>query len=367
MCNNRKLLEDAMHFRFREKRYDDRHDWFVVDFEELRNALDYLQIGLDGVASSFTIDQDAINDALNAARNYEPDGSDKSITYSSVEDNDGDLADHDDADVDEEILPVPDDSSGMGDEASVSKEPLPPPTPTNFARFLEECYDKDPDSKACWVEIGARCRLWLRSTQLFKEELAAFLKANGHKETYIFDAETKTNYTAYTGLKMKPLQPFKVTKSSSEIERFVYDMCIPNATGRVTCKDLASAYETWKKDKLTKQTKKLLNEFFNKNFLASTVHDGARIRYGFYGVSLKGSEAVGLKMKKKNRQVVDQLDAETMTVIKTYDSITHAAVEMGVSISLISTAISGKKVYKGYKFQKRLERILLEDDYVHNT
>jgi phage anti-repressor protein len=240
MCKDCKRLEDAMHFRFTDKRYMDREDWFLVSFEALRNSLDYLQVGLDGEASTFTIDEEAISVALEAASNDDPntdpepepstDGVDDSTDGMSEAQDGGGL----EPDEDPENEPA-------------TSEPLPPPTPTNFARFLEECYEKDPNSKACWVEIGARCRLWLRSTQLFKEELAAFLKANGYKETYIFDTETKTNYTAYAGLKMKPLPPFKVSKSSSEIERFVFDTCVPNATGRVTCKDLASAYETWKK------------------------------------------------------------------------------------------------------------------------
>ena len=227
------------------------------------------------------------------------------------------------------------------------------PGPLNFARFLEECCETDPDSKACWLELGSRCRLFFRSTQPFKEQLAAFLKDRGHKETHIYDESTRTNFAAYTGLKMKPLPPFQITESSSEIERFVYDTCTPNATGRITCKDLESAYETWKQDKLTKETKKLMNDFFNTNFLGSIVHDGTRTRFGFYGVSLKGQEHVGLKMKNKNRHVVEQLDAETMTLVKTYDSITHAAAEMGASVALISKAISGAKRCNGFIFQKK--------------
>ena len=349
MCRDCKVLEDAMHFRFSTSQYMDREDWFVTGFEELRNALDTLQLALDGTASTFTIDEEAIKTALNAVQDDAPMPMPTNVPAELEPPSD------DESEVDpskEELDDKPDEAATVEEEPTTVQEPLPHPAMPDFIRFLEECYEKDPDSKTCWVELGARCRLWLRSTEQFKDQLSAFLKENGFKETYIYDEKTKTNYKAYAGLRMKPLPTFKITKRSSEIERFVYETCSPNATGRVPCKDLASAYEVWKRCALSKNVKKDMNKFFNAHFFASTVHDGTRIRFGFYGVSLKGNEAVGMKMKPRNRKSVEQLDATTMAVIRTYDSITHAAAEMGASISMISVAISANKTCKGYKFQK---------------
>ena len=346
MCRDCKVLEDAMHFRFSKDKYMDREDWFVTGFEELRNALDALQLALDGTASTFTIDEEAIktaqNDAFDASFNNEP-----ILQSTSFSDEEPDEPDEPD-DLDDDAPSVVKEEEPL----PVLTPPLPPPAMPDFASFLEECYEKDPTSRACWVELGGRCRLWLRSTRPFKDQLSVFLKENGHKETYMYDSKTKTNHTAYAGLRMKPIPAFRVTKKSSDIERFVYETCAPNVTGRVTCKDLASAYEVWKKNKLSMKVKRDINNFFNKNFLASTVHDGTRIRFGFYGVSLKGREDVGLKYKPNNRKSVEQMDANTMAVIRTYDSITHAAAEMGTSISSISIAISANKTCKGYKFRK---------------
>jgi len=56
MCQNRKVLEDAMHLRFNEFQYNGREDWFLASFEALRDALDTLQLDMDGEASAFTID-----------------------------------------------------------------------------------------------------------------------------------------------------------------------------------------------------------------------------------------------------------------------------------------------------------------------
>jgi hypothetical protein len=49
---------------------------------------------------------------------------------------------------------------------------------------------------------------------------------------------------------------------------------------------------------------------------------------------------------------VEQLDAATMAVLRTYDSITHAAAEMNTSIASVSVAISARKACKGYLFRK---------------
>jgi hypothetical protein len=93
-----------------------------------------------------------------------------------------------------------------------------------------------------------------------------------------------------------------------------------------------------------------LNAYCNERFLASTVHTGERIRFGFYGVSLKGQENVGKKSKKGNRKLVEMIDGAN-NVVKTFESITHAANEIGVTISAISLAISSKKSRNGFFFR----------------
>jgi hypothetical protein len=242
---------------------------------------------------------------------------------------------------------------------------LPPHTIPDFSKFIAECYDLDRDAKALWVEMGARFRLWLRSKDQMRDQLATYLSDNGYRRGNMYDEATKTNPIAYSGLRMKPLPPFVVTNTSTEIERFAYETCVPIATGRVTLKALADKYAEWSSESIARQgpAKKAIKSFFQTHFLASSaVHDGTRNRPGYYGVSLKADAAagVGMKMKPGNCKVVEQCDAGTLAVIRTYASITHAAAEMGSSISAISVAISTNTSFKGYVF-KRAELAYVDD------
>jgi len=251
---------------------------------------------------------------------------------------------------------------GGATQTSEAGFPAPPAasgTAPDFSKFIAECYDKDWDAKAPWVEMGARLRLWLRSKDQMREkdQLAGYLADNGFRRGNVYDEATKTNPIAYFGLRMKPLPPIKVTNASSEIERFAYETCVAIATGRVTLKALSDKYAEWSSESIARQgpAKTAIKSFFQTHFLASSaVHDGTRSRPGYYGVSLKADAAAGVGMKTKpgNCKVVEQCDPGTLAVIRTYDSITHAAAEMGSNISSISVAISTNAVFKGFVFKR---------------
>lgn len=225
----------------------------------------------------------------------------------------------------------------------------------DFTKFIEECFEIETEHKTHWIDIRARYRLWSRSTAEIAPILEKYLKDRGFIETFIFDPETKINAIAYKGLKMIPLPSIKLSENPSDIEKFIYENCVVNVTGRASCKDLGEAFVAWKNDpsytKIQAKDKKALNSFCNQHFLASTVHTGERIRFGFYGLSLKGKESAGRKSKPGNRKIIEQVDANTNQVVNTYDSITHAANALGITISAVSLMISGKKNRGGYLFR----------------
>jgi len=94
-----------------------------------------------------------------------------------------------------------------------------------------------------------------------------------------------------------------------------------------------------------------LNEYCNKEFLASTVHTGERIRFGFYGLSIRGNEFVGQKYKPGNRKMIEKYDPETLEVLKTYGSITEAAIDINVSVAAVSMSISRDRILRGFRFR----------------
>ena len=126
-------------------------------------------------------------------------------------------------------------------------------------------------------------------------------------------------------------------------------------TGRVTKKELEEAFVDWKNDPtytyITNVDKMALFKLCAAHSLQSTVHDGTRIREGFYGISMIGKEHVGQKFNTTVRKCVEQVDQSTGEVVNRFDSLTKAAMEVGLSVPAISTAISSNRTRRGFFYR----------------
>ena len=314
LCNNKKVLEDNVHYALRFLKNENRKDWFETDFKTICDVIEKAHRMLEDI----TINTPPSNTPITQPQ----------------------------------IVTVP----------AISLQPPPPPkksetpfVPPTFDKFISDCFELDSEAVTPWIDLSARYRLWSRSTNDVKKGLAAYLTSMKYKETHVYDPETKVNARAYKGLKMIPLPPLSILESSTEMEKFMFDACTVNVTGRASCKDLGEAFVKWKNDaaytKILFTDRKQLNAFCRARFFASLVHTGVRIMFGYHGVSIKGTESVGRKTKHHNRKSVEQVDTSTNEVTHTYDSITHASKELGVSIAVISNAISTNRVLKGYAFR----------------
>jgi len=111
----------------------------------------------------------------------------------------------------------------------------------------------------------------------------------------------------------------------------------------------------WKNDPtytyITNADKKALFKLCASHSLQSTVHDGTRIREGFYGISMIGKENVGQKFNTTIRKCVEQIDQNTGEVVNKFNSLTEAAMAVGLSISAISTAISSNRTRRGFFYR----------------
>ena len=344
MCHTYKILEDSVHHKLRNYCFEDRKDWFTIDIHTAIEIVKKTQIELDHcpMLPSCSDTKQIVHEFPENVQdpNEEPQ---ESITIEEVDDETEDTED------DKESIVKVDAEKEQNEVKVVAKTPL------NIDKFLDECYIVDPKAKANWIEVTARYRLWSRNTYDYRTEILSILKEKGYKEGFIYDPESKVNYSAIQGLSMKPLQQFKISKNPTELERFLKEKCVSSVTGRISCKQLAEEFITWKNDpeytEIAKQDKKDLNTFCNKNFLASTVHCGDRIRFGFYGISFKDIQHVGKKMKHKNRKAIEQVDMESGEVVNTFESITHASAVAKVSIAAISVAVSANKACKGFYYR----------------
>ena len=235
-----------------------------------------------------------------------------------------------------------------------SNEANLPPNVTDFDKFMTECLKVEDGAKAVWNEISCMYRLWSRCTEPRHAQLWDFFKERGFKKTYVYNPETQVNATALLGLKLVPLQPLSLP-NNTDYEAFLSAHCVRNVTGRVTKKELGEAFVAWKNDPtythITNADKTALFKLCACHSLQSTVHDGTRIREGFYGISMIGKENVGKKFNTAIRKCVEQLDMRTGKVVNKFDSMTNAAMAVGLSVSAISTAISSKRVRGGFFYR----------------
>jgi phage anti-repressor protein len=342
-CKDRRTIEQAIHTRFSKYSYNFRPDWFQIPFDTLRKGVDEIQLILEGETSpGYTMEEEAFNE----------------ISETPI---------------------IQQDNTAKIDEPTVTSEPTKTLQDVSeeceignnhdFDKFILDCYETVPRHKSSWVEIGARFRLWSKSTENHRGELADYLQNKGFKKTFLVDENTQCKVYCYQGLRMKPLEPFNLNDSSIEAERFLYDCCEVCVTGRITIKQLRAAYHDWKKqlDPTYERVKKVdldkVKDYCKTRFLSSTVHDGTRIRPGFYGFCLKGLTHVGIKMKTNNRKSIQKIHPLTQEVLEEFESLEIAARVLGTTASALSKSISNNKSHRGFLF-KRKENECLKDNIV---
>jgi prophage antirepressor-like protein len=366
-CKNQKILEDNMHHKFIDYQYQNRRDWFKIDFETLRTKLDEFQLILDGKASSFTFNEDVLKMTIKDIDEEKENNSEKD-TSNYKESTNEELKNITSKDYDK----IPDsefiyqnendiiEKNEIQDTIGTSINPeieVPHKITYNFDKFIKECFIIKKEAKTSILEIRSRYRIWSRNKEYVINPLEDYLKENNFDRCFVYDIETKCNGKGVEGLEMIPLEPFKLSSESTEIERFIFDTCIRNVSGRLTVKEISETFVEWKqktdKDYVIYKHKdrKKINDYLNKEFLAAIVHDGRRTRFGYYGLSLKANKFIGKKVNMGNRKIIEQLHPDTDELIKTYDSLTICAAELKSSGSSISMAIKNKSIFKNFKFR----------------
>jgi hypothetical protein len=332
-CNNKNVLEKAIHHKLRNYIHNERHDWFHIDFDIIRKTIEELQLTLDGESLPSTLDE-LIND-----------NNDNNTNNSNNINNNVPINENKDSKEDR-----------IETKAVISNDPL------NFNKFIEECcIIEDSEVKTSWIEINSKYRLWARATKAdFKEQLSAHLYNAGFKKGYIYDEVTKCNAIAFVGISIIPVIPIQLSEIPSEIEKFIHDNFKAIVTGRVSSKTIFAVWMEYKEgtdstyNKLQLKDKRAINGYFQKEFFGALIHDGDRIRFGFYGVALIGgkTEAIGKRINHGNRQKVHQINPETRAIINIYESLTEASSKLGIGIPKLSAAITRNKICNEYIFRK---------------
>ncbi len=336
ICKNHKEVERLMHKKFIDYKYMNRLDWFKIPFSKLRQSLDELQTIQDNESSEYYINTDALD--------Y-----DNILVTEKIATNIKNIND---------LIPynniplVKYDNNFINTQTIITKGYI-----SNFSTFISECFDIDKDAKTAWIEITSRYRLWARSTKNIKNDLAQYLKMNGFPKIYIYDSINNSRHSGYSGLKLRPLSKFiNINRYSSLEKRFLNECCEPSITGHITIKQLREKYFEWRKNKDEAFNPRPiadmigLKELCNNLFVAATIYEGSGTYEGYYGLHFKMPKNIGRGYSTTSKEV-EQLDSKTGEIIATYNSMRHAARELGAGPSTISVCVSSGKEYKGFLFR----------------
>ena len=312
-CNNRRILESVVHHKLRAFKCMGREDWFELPLQVICDMVDGAQKYLDG--------DDA--QACNL-----------------------------------QLLPT-------GHCQSDTPRQLPATAAPNIIKFMSECCSINPSGSTIWLELIGRARTYFRmKNKELSGPLTKFLADNNYKKTDIWVEAESTTFNGYKGFTLNPLPPLsEPSNPPTEVDEFVHANFYRSDTSRVSTLVVKQAFVEWKAERDPNYTAlrgtdwSLLKKYFSSMFFQSSIHDGERIRDGFYGVTLRGSklEFAGRKSKPQNRKVVEQVDPNTSLVICEYMSVTSAGKKFGMDVGGMSTAISTGRLVSGFRFRLKEE------------
>jgi hypothetical protein len=346
-CNKCTVLEAAVHNMLRAFAIPDRPDWFDVDFELVRDTIILAHAIIDKTALVALEDKESFRNLLKvyndvASQQHIPEPSEPEPPRSELAA----------APPPRDVIPPPPPQTR---EINVSQVVVPERNDaTDYARFFEECFEIDPDSKTSTLLVQARYRAWSRSTRANYIPALEYLAGRGFSKGKVYDPDLKMTTLVMQGIRMKPVPMLEnLMNPQTDVERFIHDDCSVVLTGRVGSKDIQAAFTEWKQRtgnsnyELTKEDKQDLMKFLDAHFMRAIVHNGTRTKGGFYGLCLKGTEHIGTHNKKSRRKVVYEYDPVTKAILNTYESCRDAAEALGTTEANVSIACNNQRMLHG--------------------
>ena len=229
----------------------------------------------------------------------------------------------------------------------------------DFDSFIRDRCDIGDDLVCLKVDIYGAHKLWSRNQERnTKHSLFEHFTKNFRSGKKFYEEHNATLAVFY-GLRPKefvfsPADPENVL----EIEQFVMERCKVGYTYRTSHKTLYEEFENWKQVglgdyELDRDTKTKIRDYFNTKFFPTMVYlnssatssELSNNAHGVWGVTMKNdSTNVGIKLAHSLKKKLVQIDADTNTIVNTWDSLTSASKSLGLSPSSLSTDIRFKRL-----------------------
>lgn len=240
----------------------------------------------------------------------------------------------------------------------------PPPTkvnnPKNYAAFIQECCELDPEYFCIKADIHGAHKLWARSQEAnLKASLFKYLegKFTSAKRYY---ADVNATLAIYHGIRPKAMF---LPAAVDEITQFINDRCKVGHIYRISNKAICAEFEDWKRQQglqeysLDKESKAKLMSYLNLHYFPCTVHLSVsnlpdmkhnNNSHGVWGITLKNDNAnTGIKLAHSLKKTVVAVNVKTNEIKHRFDSLSDAARFLEVGPSMISNDIKWGRVRSG--------------------
>jgi prophage antirepressor-like protein len=345
-CYNNDLLEKVVHHILDKHRIERNKEWFDISLDVAKNVIDCVQLFLDEFIP--------YSENLNDVNLYD-------ILKDTLELFNKDLFKKPDQIEHKNIYQIVNERKGIEKQKELEqiKEKIPEyvkdaKNPLDFNLFMSEYCELGPDYYCLKRELQSAHKLWSRNAELeTRKAILKFFAANFETKKVYFE-EYKSTLETYQGIRLKsenlifkPQDPNNI----SEYEQFIMEKCKLNYTSRISYKTIIDSFEKWKEleKPLNIEQRKIFQHYLNNIFFPATIYassdtkdmyGGGTNTHGIWGVTLKDDiSTTGLKLCKKLKKNVVQIDIRTNEIINKFNSVTEASKFFGYSPSVISTDI----------------------------
>lgn len=332
---NMRILEKLVHHILHEYRIVSTREWFAVSFEVAKCALDTAQLFMDGlVGKSASIVDHSFYEKL------------KDL-ITSLPNNPNAAVGNDEMDIE-----CQDDENEMEVDIQPTKKYVDLDddirNPSDFARFIDECFVKGEDLTCFTAEVYGAHRLWARVNEKQAHDALHKYLCENFKKTRIYHPEAEALFASFRGIALKPLK-YEKNDPPTDIDDFIEEKMKVGYCYRISIKEVTEAFTEWKQQYMpdyimTPADKKRIDHEFSVKFLRSTVFNGKCGVYGFFGITLKTSNSfVGMKTANKLKKPVIKIDMITKEVVGKFQSLTALAKTLRKNASNVSEHIRFQK------------------------
>ena len=215
--------------------------------------------------------------------------------------------------------------------------------PIDFEKFIKDCFEIDINSNCPTDSISEAHRVWCRGSRqkLTITNLNNYMNKN-FKTTTLW--ENNTRKLMYKTLKIKPLI-YIPTDLTVDYQNFIVEECGVNYHNRVSYSDFFDYFTIFKQKTepeyiLKSSYKKEIQHYLESIFCGGRAHTStatskAKHLHGIYGIGFIVNN-FGAKIRVKTTTIIEQYNAVTGTLIKTWESLSLASEELKIPRSTLS-------------------------------